>query len=162
MPTTAADVMNTAFQTLDVDMPMTEAVTRFRPDGADEQRRVFGIMVTDSDQRLAGMLSMYDVLLFLRPKHIHIWGAMDDIDVDGVVANALERLRILRVGDLMTPEVITIAPTAHVMMVLDLMIKKHIRRLPVVKDEHILGIVYISDLFYHLMQRMDSDPKDRD
>lgn len=154
MSTTAADVMSTAFRTLDVNLPMVEAVSRFRKDGRDGSRRVFGMMVTDSDQHLVGMLSMYDVLLFLRPKHIHIWGMMEDIDVDGVVANAVERLKPLRVGDLMTSEVITIAPGAHVMTVLDRMIKKHIRRLPVVEDGRILGIVYISDLFYHLVDRM--------
>jgi len=153
MPTTAADVMNTAFRTLDVNMPMLEAVSSFRPDAMQSKRRVFGMMVTDAGRHLVGMLSMYDILLYLRPKHIHIWGAMDDIDVDGVVANAVDRLKSLRVGDLMTSEVITIAPAAHVMMVLDLMIKKHIRRLPVVEKDRILGIVYISDLFYHLMDR---------
>ena len=159
MPTTAADVMNTVYRTLDVDLPMLEAVTRFRQkgqNGQDGRRRVFGMMVTDAEQRLVGMLSMYDVLLFLRPKHIHIWGMMEDIDVDGVVVNALERLQPLRVGDLMTSTVITISPAAHVMAVLDLMIKKHIRRLPVVEEGRILGIVYISDLFYHLMDRFDS------
>ena len=126
MPTTAADVMNTVYRTLDVDLPMLEAVTRFRQkgqNGQDGRRRVFGMMVTDAEQRLVGMLSMYDVLLFLRPKHIHIWGMMEDIDVDGVVVNALERLQPLRVGDLMTSTVITISPAAHVMAVLDLMIK---------------------------------------
>ena len=32
----------------------------------------------------------------------------------------------------------------------DIMIKKHIRRLPVLEDQKIFGIVYLSDLFYHL------------
>jgi len=41
-------------------------------------------------------------------------------------------------------------------MVLDLMIKKHIRRLPVIEEGKIAGIVYISDLFYHLLDRLDT------
>jgi CBS domain-containing protein len=33
------------------------------------------------------------------------------------------------------------------------MIKRHIRRLPVVRDQEVVGIVYMSDLFYHLLQQ---------
>jgi CBS domain-containing protein len=53
----------------------------------------------------------------------------------------------------MSTEVVTITPQTHLMMILDLMIKKHIRRLPVLEDGQILGIVYISDLFYHILDR---------
>jgi CBS domain-containing protein len=34
------------------------------------------------------------------------------------------------------------------------MIKKHVRRLPVVEGQKIIGIVYISDLFNHLLERI--------
>jgi len=33
------------------------------------------------------------------------------------------------------------------------MIKKHIRRLPVLESSKIKGIVYISDLFYNFLDR---------
>jgi CBS domain-containing protein len=33
------------------------------------------------------------------------------------------------------------------------MIKRHIRRLPVVDGTEVVGIVYISDLFYHLLKK---------
>jgi len=33
------------------------------------------------------------------------------------------------------------------------MIKRHIRRLPVVEGREIVGIVYISDLFNHLLKK---------
>lgn len=39
------------------------------------------------------------------------------------------------------------------MILADLMIKRHIRRLPVVEGNNLVGIVYISDLFYHLLQK---------
>jgi CBS domain-containing protein len=41
-------------------------------------------------------------------------------------------------------------------MVLDIMIKKHIRRIPVLDKEKAIGIVYISNLFYHLLDRLIS------
>jgi CBS domain-containing protein len=155
MKTTASDIMSTEFCTLHPETFIVEAVKLFKH-GEAGGRRVFGIMVTDDDERLVGMLSMYDILLFLRPKHIHIWGMMDDIDIAGVIANACEQIRPIRVGDLMTAEVVTVPPQTHLLMVLDLMIKKHIRRLPVIENAKIAGIVYISDLFYHLLDRLDT------
>ena len=97
---------------------------------------------------------MYDILLYVRPKHIQVWGAMEDIDVVGLIEAAGNRLKSILVGDIMTPEVITVGPQVDLFMVLDIMIKKHVRRLPVVEDQRIIGMVYISDLFNHLLERI--------
>jgi len=99
-------------------------------------------------------LSMYDILLYVRPKHIQVWGAMEDIDVVGLIEAAGNRLKSILVGDIMTPEVITVEPQVDLFMVLDIMIKKHVRRLPVVEEQRIIGMVYISDLFNHLLERI--------
>jgi CBS domain-containing protein len=40
------------------------------------------------------------------------------------------------------------------MMILDIMIKKHIRRVPVIDGDKIEGIVYISDLFYYFARKL--------
>jgi predicted transcriptional regulator len=97
---------------------------------------------------------MYDVLLFVRPKHTQIWGTMTDIEVSGLFEVIAERAQSVRVEDLMTTDVITIEPDTHVLHILDIMIKKHIRRLPVVKEGIIEGMVYLSDLFYFLVEKL--------
>ncbi len=154
MKTTARDVMTTSFHTLSPHNTIAEAVRLFRKATEEEKQKVFGMMVTDNDDKLVGLLSMYDILLFIRPKHIHIWGMMDDIDIDGLVEHACERAKSILVGDIMTTDVITVAPDTHLMMILDIMIKKHIRRIPVLDGEKILGIIYISNLFYHLLEKL--------
>jgi CBS domain-containing protein len=53
----------------------------------------------------------------------------------------------------MTTEVVTIKPETHLLIIVDLMIKRHIRRLPVVDGDAVVGIVYRSDVFYHLLRR---------
>lgn len=151
---TARDLMVTRFYTLAPDMSVADAIRVFREASKIEGQKVFGIMVTDGKSRLVGMLSMYDILLYLRPKHIHIWGSMTDIEYSGLMDQACERLKSIQVADIMTTEVITVGPDAHLMFILDLMIKKHIRRVPVVENQKILGIVYISNLFYHLLDRI--------
>ncbi len=154
MKITAAGIMTTDFPTLLPETPLTYAIRLFRESSEQTGRRLFGIIVIDKNRRLVGMLSMYDILLYVRPKHIQVWGAMEDIDVVGLIDRACGRLKSILVGDIMTPDVITVGPQVDVLMVLDIMIKKHVRRLPVVEDQHIIGMVYISDLFKHLLERI--------
>jgi CBS domain-containing protein len=156
MRATAKDVMSTKFHTLLPDNPISEAVKMFKKASEEEQKKVFGMMVTNDEDRLIGMLSMYDILLFVRPKHIHIWGMMEDIDIAGLVDNACEKAKSILVGDIMTTDVITVTPDTHLMIILDIMIKKHIRRIPVLEEEKAVGIVYVSNLFYHLLDRLIS------
>jgi CBS domain-containing protein len=153
MGTTARDVMVTSYHVLAPDTPLSEAVALFREASLRESRRVFGMMVVDAQGRLTGMLSMYDILLYLRPKHIQVWGEMQELVPDRLFEATLERLKALRVEDLMSAHLLTIGPGTHILQVIDLMIKKHVRRLPVVEEDRILGIVYLSDVFYHLLQR---------
>jgi CBS domain-containing protein len=149
----ARDVMTTRFTTLKTDDTISEAVNRFRQASREQGKNVFGMMVTDEQDRLVGMLSMYDILLFVQPRHASVWSELEDLDQAGLFADLLGRVKNIRVGDLMTPDVVTIAPDTHLMVIVDLMIKRHIRRLPVVSDGDVVGIVYISDLFYHLLRQ---------
>ena len=63
MKTTAQDVMTTRFHTLMPSISIEAAVKQFKQASQEERRKVFGMMVTDEDGRLVGMLSMYDILL---------------------------------------------------------------------------------------------------
>ncbi|MHB8067915.1 MAG: CBS domain-containing protein [Desulfobaccales bacterium] len=151
---TTREIMDTSFYTLTPQMSISEAVGIFQEAGKEKGRPVFGMMVTDAPHRLVGMLSLYDILLLLRPKHIHIWGEMDDLDISGFLEEACRRAKALRVGDIMTTEVITVTPETHLLMIIDIMIKKHIRRLPVLEDGKILGIIYFSRVFNFLLSRL--------
>lgn len=153
MKTTAREVMTTDFKTLNPDAPISHALKIFKKSKSGGET-IFGIMVTSSKGEIVGMLSMYDILLFLLPKHVKIWGNISDIEIGGIIENASVKLKNLLVGDIMTPKIISITPDMHLMMILDIMIKKHVRRLPVISEGEVMGIVYISDLFNHLIERM--------
>jgi CBS domain-containing protein len=156
MSLTARQVMDTRFFTLKPEMTIASAVHLFQQAGQELGRTVFGLMVTDAQGRLTGMLSMYDIFLLLRPKHIHIWGEMENLEVSGILEAACRRAQGVLVGDVMTTEVITITPDTHLLHVIDIMIKKHVRRLPVIENGRIAGIVYISRVFNHLLERLAS------
>ena len=154
MSLTARDVMDDCFQTLRPEMSIAEAVRIFQRAGRVSGQKVFGIMVTDASRALVGMLSIYDIFLLLRPKHIHIWGEMEDLEVSGILEAACGRAKTVLVGDIMTTELITITPDTHLLLIIDIMIKKHVRRLPVLEGGKIMGIVYISRVFDHLLERL--------
>ena len=150
----ARNIMSRKFHTLNEEMSISEAVRNFKSAGAAEGRKLFGMMVTDKSGKLVGMLSMYDILLFIRPKHVHIWGMMEDLDISGMIASSCAQARNVRVADIMTSEIISVTPDTHLLLVLDVMIKKHVRRLPVIEDDHIQGIIYISDVFHHIVDQL--------
>ncbi len=154
MRDTARQVMETRFFTLTPAHTLAQAARAFSEAGEATGSRVFGMMVVDHQGRLAGMLSMYDILLVIRPKHIHIWGEMQDLDLEGLLARACQQAASVRVGDVMTTDLITIPPETHLLHVIDIMLKKHVRRIPVVDQGHIVGIVYLSRVFEYLQDRL--------
>ncbi len=60
--------------------------------------------------------------------------------------------------DIMTTEVVTITSDTHLMVIADIMIKKHIRRLPVVDGREVVGIVFVSDVFHQLLKKFPINP----
>ena len=154
----AREIMQTGFRTLSPRDTIAEAVQHFQSAIEDERKKVFGLMVTDDNDQLVGMLSMYDILLFIQPKHAHIWGEMEDIDPSQLYDERLEKVKSILVGDIMTTEVVTITPDTHLMVIADIMIKKHIRRLPVVDGREVVGIVFVSDVFHQLLKKFIVNP----
>lgn len=150
----AKEFMETTFQTLSPEDSIPKAVKRFSEISQIVGRKMFGLMVEDARGQLVGMLSMHDILMFIQPKHIHIWGEMEDLEPDKLFEELLDKVKKIQVGDIMTTNVLTIGPETHILLIVDLMLKKHIRRVPVVEKDKVIGIVYISDLFYRLMNKI--------
>lgn len=150
----ARDVMDTRLHTLKPRMTVAEAVTLLQRVGQESGRRVFGMLVVDDEEHLVGMLSVYDIFLLLRPKHTHIWGEMADLELNGLLQAACDRAQSVLVGDIMTTDLITITPDTHLLLIIDIMIKKHVRRLPVLDEGRLVGMVYLSRVFDYLLERL--------
>jgi len=147
---TARHIMNTDFHSLSPHTSISEAARKFKEASAELGRRVFGMMVIDQGN-LVGILSMYDILLFFQPKHVHLWSEMKDIDLSGLTENIRRKSKTIQVGDIMTTGVTTVDADTHVFAILEIMNRQHVRRLPVVENGRVIGIVYISNLFFHLV-----------
>jgi CBS domain len=104
------EIMQTRFHTLSPRDTIAETVNHFQTPIDDDHKKVFGLMVTDENDHLVGILSMYGILLFIQPKHVHIWGEMEDIDPTEWYDEHLEKVKSILAGDIMTTEVVTITP----------------------------------------------------
>lgn len=62
-------------------------------------------------------------------------------------AGSLDQVKKIQVEDIMTTELVTTNADTHLMVIVDTMIRKHVRRLPVVDEGSVIGIVYRSQIF---------------
>lgn len=151
MAITARDVMDTRYFTVRPTMPVSEAIKIFRKATDTLDRRVFGMMVVNDENELVGMISIHDILILMRPKHIHIWGEMSEIDISGYAREAFQRLQSILVEDLMTTGVVSVTPDTELLLIADIMTRRHIRRIPVLEAGKVIGIVHMSNVFFSLV-----------
>jgi CBS domain-containing protein len=156
MITKARDLMATKFYAIRPEMTIAEAIPLFQVAGSEEENRVFGMVVVDDGGQLVGMLSMYDILPLMRPSNIRDWEDWDDNEVNRLMDAMCNNIKATLVRDVMTHNVITITPDTHVVKILEIMIRRHIRRLPVLEGQQIIGMVYISTIFDYLGAKMIS------
>ena len=93
----ASDVVATRFMSLKPDNTIAKAVERFQTASREQGKNVFGLMVTDDRDRLVGMLSLYDILLFIQPRHANIWQELEDSDQAEALEALLGRVKSIRV-----------------------------------------------------------------
>ena len=118
-------------------------------------RRVSGLPVVDAGGNLVGIVSEGD---FLRRGELHTerkrsW-LLDFLTSPGKIADEYVRSHGRSVDEVMTSEVVTIAPDAMLTEAVDLMEKHGIKRLPVTVNGKVIGIVCRSDLLRALINML--------
>ncbi len=148
------EVMNTNYRYLLPKQTIAEAISAFKATSDSEGANVFGMIVIDSNNHLAGMLSMYDILQFIKPKNTPILGEMEDLLSEPLFDVLLERVKKIYVEDIMATDMVTVKPDTHIMVAVDIMLKKHIRRLPVIENDSVVGILYRFSVFNYLIEKL--------
>ena len=150
MKVTARDVMVKDFDKIRSDAPIEEAVRLIYKGKVRETGQKTGsVMVIDKFNRLTGVLTMFDVLYHLRPPVLNYM--VSGIDFwNEELESYVKRLKGLTVKQVMTSPVLFVAPDDDLMVVIDHMVRKKCRRLPVLKNSMVIGIVYLSEVYYHL------------
>ncbi|MFZ5780661.1 MAG: CBS domain-containing protein [Pseudomonadota bacterium] len=80
------------------------------------------------------------------------------LDTESTAAHAFVATHARRIADVMTREVITADEDAPLVEIVDLMEKHRVKRLPIVRDGALIGVVSRSDLLRALLSREDEGP----
>ena len=144
-PITASDLMNPEVLTVRDEMSVRDLASFLI------ENEISGAPVADAEGRLVGVVSLVDVAAiasgvdrrqgdgygFFGPD----WDDgldeedMEDLDQDG-----------LRVADIMTPQIFSVTEDATVSQIASMMLKGHLHRLLVTREDRAIGIITTSDL----------------
>jgi CBS domain-containing protein len=149
----AADVMTRQVITVEADAPITKAVRLML------QNRISGLPVVDSMGKLVGIVTEGDFLRRTetgtekrRPRwHEFLLGP-------GRLASEYARAHARRVEEVMTADVATVTEDTRVDEIVRLMEQRHVKRVPVVQDGKIVGIVSRANLLRALAGLMAEIP----
>ena len=116
---TAVEIMSSPVITVGPDTTIDQAVAIL------EERRVSGLPVVDDEQRLLGMLTEFDLL------------------------RAIRNLRLQgRVREFMATDVVAVDTGCCLTDLIDLMLETRVRRVPVLQDGRVVGVISRRDLVF--------------
>ncbi len=147
----AKDIMMNDFDSIHMDAPVEDAVQmilngKLRKTG----HKTKSLMVVDDFKRLNGVITMFDILYHFRPDFLNLGINGEDLQWEGQIKILLKKLKGKKVHEMMSPHVVGASLSDHLMVILDRMIKNKYHRIPVLENGKLMGIVYISDIYYFL------------
>ena len=147
----ARDLMTKNFDTIYMDEPVEKAIKKIlnakvRPTG----HKTVSLMVVDYDNGLVGTVSMYYILYHLRPSYLNYGIDGNELNWKGELDEYIRAVKQKKVVHIMNDNILSVPSDEPVMSILDRMIKNNLRRISVVDNGRLIGVVYMSDIFYHL------------
>ena len=153
----ARDIMVLDFDWVDQDASADLAITKIL-DGKTREtgHKTVSLMVVNNAKKLVGVVSLFDVLYHLRPAFLNYGIDGSEVSWEGLLEPAICELKKKKVRNIMSHGVVTASPGEHCMALIDRMVKNKYRRLPVVENGTLVGVVYVTDVFYHLFDRPEN------
>ena len=147
----AADVMTRNVVTITRATPIREAIRLMLA------HRVSGLPVVDMAGKVEGILTEGDLLRRSEiatdaPRH---WPWLEFLLGPGRAASEYARTHGRMCDELMTRDVISVSPETSLAEIVELMERRHIKRVPVIENEVLLGIVSRPDLLAAVARVLD-------
>lgn len=150
----AKDIMVSDFDKIDSNAPVEKAIKMiFSGKIRNTGDKTTSLMVINELNHFVGIVTMFDILYNLRPGFLNYGVDGKDISWMGLIQLCKKELIKKRVRDIMSSEIVGALPDEHLMIILDRMVKNKYHRLPVLENSEPIGIVYISDIYFHLFAR---------
>jgi len=154
----ASDVMVREVVTVRPDTSVGEAVKLLA------EHDISALPVVDEDNTLLGIVSEADLIRRAEigtEKHRPWW--LECVTAASTLAAEFTKSHALKVGELMTPDVVSVGEETSLGEIAALFERKRIKRVPVVADGRLVGIVSRSNLIQALASRVGgAEPEDGD
>lgn len=144
----AAEIMSHPVIGIGPDEPIAEAARRML------QHRISGLPVTRGDT-LMGIVTEGDLLRRAetgterrRPRWLELLVGPGPLAADYIAAHGR------KVGEVMTGTVVSVTPQEALSAVVDVMEERHIKRVPVIEQDRLVGIISRANLVRALVQRL--------
>ncbi|MBW2466719.1 MAG: CBS domain-containing protein [Deltaproteobacteria bacterium] len=136
----AKDIMTTEVTTVSEKMTVREAADLLF------KLKISGLPVINENEELVGMITEKDLIAMALPRYIDKLGSFAYI-LEAVPFNKkLAEAAQVTVKDIMREKVITVSPETLLPEIARIMLTKRIRRLPVLDNKKIVGIIARSDI----------------
>ncbi len=147
----AAEVMSRSVIAVHPEAPLVQAVRLMI------ENRISGLPVLDDARHPVGMLTEGDLLRRVETgTEGGSPGWLGLLFTPGRVATDYIRSHARRVADVMTGQVVCVEETTPLEAIVDLMRRHRIRRLPVLRNAQVVGIVSRADLVHALARKLDA------
>jgi CBS domain-containing protein len=141
--TTASEIMTSTIHSVRPSDPVRKVV------GLLCKHRISGVPVVDGKGRLAGLISERDVLEAMYPDRPELRqrragtpGGRGEREVGSIASS-----------EIMVREVITAAPDTDILRLASMMAVNKIRRIPIVEEGRLIGIVSQGDVYRAIFER---------
>ncbi|MDO5334797.1 MAG: CBS domain-containing protein [Coriobacteriia bacterium] len=117
-------------------------------------KRISGAPVLDEKGGLAGFISDGDIIgaLSRQDPTVSFYAVVTDPD-KGDFSSKLEALRGITVGQLATKSVVSVDLSARMTDVCTLLSQRHLKKMPVLKDGRVVGVINRSDITGYAVTR---------
>jgi CBS domain-containing protein len=151
----AKDLMISIQEYLKPDDTLKDAINLLKVAKRGEEKvGVKGLPVLDDSGKLVGMLSMRDILKAVHPTYMDLMN-VGGFTWEGMLEEMAKKIADKKVFTLMTRDVMTVKEDAPLMDAVDHMIRKNVKRLPVVdKSGRVIGMLYERDIFFAIVKAM--------
>lgn len=151
----AKDLMIPLQEYLNPDNTIKEAANLLRiAQRGEEKIGVKALPVLDASGNLTGILSIGDILKAVHPAYMDLMN-LGEFTWDGMLEETAKKIADKKVYALMTKDVITVKEDSSLMDAVDHMIKKNVKRLPVLDNAgKLVGMLYERDVFFAIVKAM--------
>lgn len=109
--------------------------------------------VLDEQQRLLGLVGIHDVLEHIVPHYVRLDRKLSEVMHDGYFEEHLARSKDLKVSELMTTQIDTVAPDDTLIKAASILVTKKRKTLPVIENGRFVGVLTRRSLLEHVVDQ---------